>query len=99
MQCVVSCEKSKGSSGDMYHYAARGVTCCLGISRILPHGCKRIYVKLSIINIFWSDSQTVLGYLKNQNKRLPTFEANGVKRILSNSMSSQWWWIDTAQNL
>ena len=47
---------------------------------------------------FWSDSQTVLGYLKNQNKRLPIFEANRVKRILTNSMSSQWRWIDTAQN-
>ena len=47
---------------------------------------------------FWSDSQTVLGYLKNQNKRLPIFEANRVKRILTNSMSSQWRWRDTAQN-
>ena len=47
---------------------------------------------------FWSDSQTVLGYLKNQNKRLPIFEANRVKRILTSSLSSQWRWIDTAQN-
>jgi len=48
--------------------------------------------------VFWSDSQTVLGYLKNPNKRLPIFEANRVKKILSSSSAKQWRWIDTAQN-
>ena len=37
---------------------------------------------------FWSDSQIVFGYLKNQSKHLPIFEANRVKRILTNSICS-----------
>ena len=48
--------------------------------------------------IFWSDSQTVLGYLKNPNKRLPVFECNRVKKIFEGSSPNQWRWVDTAQN-
>ena len=48
--------------------------------------------------IFWTDSQTVLGYLKNSSKRLPIFEANRVKKILNSSIPSQWKWVDTSQN-
>ena len=39
--------------------------------------------------IFWSDSQTVLGYLKNPNKRLPVFECNRVKKIFEDSSPNQ----------
>ena len=48
--------------------------------------------------IFWTDSQTVLGYLKNRNKRLPVFECNRVKKILANCSPDQWRWVDTSQN-
>ena len=48
--------------------------------------------------VFWSDSQTVLGYLKNPAKRLPVFEANRVKRILRITKCNQWRWVDTKRN-
>ena len=48
--------------------------------------------------IFWTDSQTVLGYLKNRNKRLPVFECNRVRKILASCSPDQWRWVDTSQN-
>jgi len=48
--------------------------------------------------VFWSDSQNVLGYLRNLNKRFPVFEANRMKKILSGSSSEQWRWVNTDEN-
>ena len=48
--------------------------------------------------VYWTDSQTVLGYLKNQNKHLHVFESNRVKKILESSLLDQWKWVDTSQN-
>ena len=58
-----------------------------------------IYNVCSINSIcFWSDSQTVLGYIKNPAKRLPIYEANRVKRILRATEASQWRWVDSKRN-
>ena len=48
--------------------------------------------------IFWLDSQSVLEYLKNPNKRLPVLKCNRVKKIFEGSSPNQWRWVDTAQN-
>ena len=46
---------------------------------------------------FWSDSQNVLCWLKNDNK-LPMFVANRKAKILRCSESDQWKWVDTKNN-
>ena len=47
---------------------------------------------------FWCNSQTILGYLKNPDKRLPVFEANRVKLIMKLTMATQWRWANAKHN-
>ncbi|KAL2098438.1 hypothetical protein ACEWY4_007645 [Coilia grayii] len=49
-------------------------------------------------SIFWSDSTTVLKYVKNENKRFKTFVANRVSTIREITRVQQWRHIDTRLN-
>ncbi len=48
--------------------------------------------------VFWTDSQVVLGYINNDACRFHIFVANRVQLIRNNSDPSQWHYVDTAEN-
>ena len=48
--------------------------------------------------MYWTDSTTVLSYIKSTSKRRPVFESNRIKLILECSDPAQWRWVDTARN-
>ena len=48
--------------------------------------------------LFWTDSQVVLGYIGNEVKRFHVFVANRVQQIQENSSFDQWMHVDTKQN-
>lgn len=47
---------------------------------------------------FWTDSQVVLGYIKNEARRFHVFVANRVQRIRDTTDPNQWFYIETSQN-
>ncbi|XP_039550287.1 uncharacterized protein LOC120495005 [Pimephales promelas] len=47
---------------------------------------------------FWSDSTTVLKYIRNETKRFHTFVANRISTIRESTAVSQWRYVDTKQN-
>lgn len=47
---------------------------------------------------FWTDSQVVLGYIKNEARRFHVFVANRVQRIRDTTDLRQWFYIETGQN-
>lgn len=47
---------------------------------------------------FWTDSTSVLKYIKNEDKRFQTFVANRVTTIRDSSNVSQWKYVPTSQN-
>ncbi|XP_006823892.1 uncharacterized protein LOC102807510 [Saccoglossus kowalevskii] len=47
---------------------------------------------------FWTDSKVVLGYIKNDMKRLKMFVANRVQRIREVSQPAQWKYVPTTDN-
>nr|XP_055059768.1 uncharacterized protein LOC129443292 [Misgurnus anguillicaudatus] len=47
---------------------------------------------------FWTDSTSVLKYIKNENKRFRTFVANRISAIREASDVTQWKYIHTSQN-
>ncbi|KAJ8332755.1 hypothetical protein SKAU_G00416510, partial [Synaphobranchus kaupii] len=47
---------------------------------------------------FWTDSQVVLGYIKNEARRFHVFVANRVQRIRDTTDPSQWFYVETGQN-
>ena len=47
---------------------------------------------------FWTDSMTVIRYIKNESKRFHTYVSNGVTFIRDDSSPSQWRHIDTKSN-
>lgn len=49
-------------------------------------------------SVFWSDSTTVLKYLKNETSRFRVFVANRISEILKMSNPSQWRYVPTADN-
>lgn len=49
-------------------------------------------------SIFWTDSQSVLKYIYNQNKRFHTFVANRLAVIHDLSKEDQWKYVDSKQN-
>ena len=48
--------------------------------------------------IFWTDSEAVLGYIRNQPRKLKVFVANTVEIIKENSCDSQWFHVNTKAN-
>ena len=47
---------------------------------------------------FWTDSTSVLKYIKNENKRFQTFVANRLAVIHDGTNPNQWFYIDTVMN-
>ena len=48
--------------------------------------------------IFWTDSEAVLRYIRNQARKFKVFVANRVETIRENSRDSQWFYINTKAN-
>lgn len=48
--------------------------------------------------MYWTDSMIVLGYIKNNTKRFPTFVANRVAKIREGSEPTQWRHVRSEQN-
>ena len=51
-----------------------------------------------IREIFWTDSEAVLGYIRNQSRKFKVFVANRVEIIHENSCDSQWFHLNTKAN-
>lgn len=51
-----------------------------------------------IAEVFYTDSQVVLGYIKNDARRFHVFVANRVQQIRDNSTPDQWKYIETKEN-
>lgn len=49
--------------------------------------------------VFWSDSTTVLNWLRTDSKKLPSFVSNRVGEILENTDVSQWKWVPSKLNI
>ncbi len=49
-------------------------------------------------SLFWTDSMTILRYIRNENRRFQTFVANCINIIRSASKVSQWRYIGTKLN-
>ncbi len=49
-------------------------------------------------SVFWTDSASVLKYIKNETSRFRVFVANRVTEILKASQTSEWRYIDSASN-
>lgn len=49
-------------------------------------------------SVFWTDSMSVLKYIKNEDKRFHTFVANRVSTIREASKPSQWRYISSKEN-
>ena len=47
---------------------------------------------------YWTDSLTVLNYIKNEEKRFDTFITNRVRFIRSHSNATQWRYVPSSQN-
>jgi len=51
-----------------------------------------------IAEVFYTDSQVVLGYIKSDARRFHVFVANRVQQIRDNSTPDQWKYIETKEN-
>ena len=47
---------------------------------------------------YWSDSETILGYISNEVKRFHTFVLNRVERIRESTTPEQWHYVSTSVN-
>ncbi|KAL1268410.1 hypothetical protein QQF64_033773 [Cirrhinus molitorella] len=47
---------------------------------------------------FWTDSQVVLGYIKNEARRFHVFVSNRVQKIRDSTDPRQWFYVETSQN-
>ena len=48
--------------------------------------------------VFWTDSQVVLAYIKNESKRFKIFVANRIELIKEHSRTDQWNYVNTKEN-
>jgi hypothetical protein len=48
--------------------------------------------------VYWTDNQSVLGYISNETKRFHTYVANRVQQICNVSDKSQWNYVSTSEN-
>ncbi|KAK3738374.1 hypothetical protein QZH41_005730 [Actinostola sp. cb2023] len=54
--------------------------------------------KLNLIDVFWTDSKVVLGYISNEARRFHTFVSNRIQQIRDHSTPDQWHYVDTKEN-
>ena len=55
---------------------------------------REIEILLSMPSMFWSDSMSVLRYIKNETKRFHTFVANRISMIHDGSTPNQWRYVE-----
>lgn len=48
---------------------------------------------------FWTDSSTVLHFIRNENKTFPTFVANRINKIRDSSDLNNWHYVNTKENV
>ena len=58
----------------------------------------RTEMKYEENEVFWTDSQIVLGYINNDAKRFHIFVANRVQQIKESSKPEQWKYVNTVDN-
>ena len=51
------------------------------------------------LDVYWTDSQVILGYIMNETRRFHVFVANRVQQIQEHSSPNQWHDVDTKLNL
>ena len=70
---------------------------------------EKLSVKMSIMlrqqfqlpitrEVFWTDSEAVLGYIRSQSKKFKVLMANRVEIIRKNSCDSRWFHVNTKIN-
>ena len=59
---------------------------------------REIEIPLSMPSMFWSDSMSVLRYIKNETKRFHTFVANRISMIRDGSIPNQWRYVEGTLN-
>ena len=59
---------------------------------------REIEIPLSMPSMFWSDSMSVLRYIKNETKRFHTFVANRISMIRDGSTPNQWRYVEGIVN-
>ncbi|XP_057296286.1 uncharacterized protein LOC130625249 [Hydractinia symbiolongicarpus] len=69
-------------------------TLSVKIASLLRQELRLLYIN----EYFWTDSQVVLGYLKNQTKRFKVFVANRIEIIRSNSKIDDWNYVPSNEN-
>ena len=52
----------------------------------------------NVKEVFWTDSQVVLGYIRNNARCFHVFVANRVQQIRDSSSPSQWQYVRTEEN-
>ena len=65
---------------------------------VVDIGVRLITFKLMLKKFFWTDSQVILGYIRNELKRFKVFVANRVQNIRNHSDVSQWKYVKTSKN-
>lgn len=48
--------------------------------------------------MFWTDSEAVLGYMRNQSIKFKTFEASKNEMIREHSKQIQWFYVNSKEN-
>ena len=62
--------------------------------------CKVDESQITVNDIyFWSDSQTVLKYIKNENQRFSAYIMHRVNKIKSNSNIADWYYVPGKMNI
>ena len=59
---------------------------------------REIEMPLSNASVFWTDSMSVLRYVKNENRRFHTFVANRIALIRDSSSPDQWYHVEGTLN-
>jgi hypothetical protein len=52
----------------------------------------------NVVNVFWSDSRVVLGYINNDSRRFQVFVANRVQQIRNATSPEQWHYVESEDN-
>lgn len=51
-----------------------------------------------VVELFWTDSQVVIGYINSEARRFHTFVANLVQEIHNSTKPDQWHYVATGTN-
>ena len=55
-------------------------------------------IGLNVTETFWTDSQVVLGYLKNTTKRFHVYVTNRIQQVRNSSSPESWYYVPTTIN-